>query len=173
MDYTTVQSYFDILKDTYLGFYLKSFHRSIRKQQNQAPKFFLFDTGVTRALLNKSTVPLEKGNYEYGRAFEHFIILELMRLNSYYEKHLKFSYLRDSNGQEIDLIIQKPIGEEILVEIKSSDVANQEHGKTLKKFLSLWDRPCTTQLWSNDTKNRKVNGIHYYHWKTALKKIFS
>ena len=48
VDYTTVQTYFDILVDTYLGFYLKSFNRSIRKQQNHAPKFFLFDTGITR-----------------------------------------------------------------------------------------------------------------------------
>ncbi len=173
VDYTTVQSYFDILTDTYLGFYLKSFHRSVRKQQNQAPKFFLFDTGVTRALLNKTKMPLEKGNYEYGRAFEQFIILELMRLNSYYEKNLKFSYLRDSNGQEIDLIIQKPSGEEILVEIKSSDIVNQEHGKTLRKMTAVWNLPCTAQLWSNDPKNRKTNGIHYYHWKTALKKVLS
>ena len=173
VDYTTVQSYFDILIDTYLGFYLKSFNRSVRKQQNQAPKFFLFDTGVTRALLNKSKIPLEKGNYEYGRAFEHFIILELIRLNSYYEANLKFFYLRDSSGQEIDLIIQKPDGKEILVEIKSSDVVLKEHGKTLRKFTTLWDRPCTAQIWSNDTKNRKSGGIHYYYWKTALKKILS
>lgn len=173
IDYTTVQSYFDILIDTYLGFYLKSFNRSVRKQQNQAPKFFLFDTGITRALLNKSKIPLEKGNYEYGRAFEHFIILELIRLNSYYETNLKLSYLRDSSGQEVDLIIQKPDGQEILVEIKSSDIVRKEHGKTLKKFITLWDRPCTAQIWSNDTKNRKAGGIHYYYWKTALKKIFS
>ena len=73
VDYTTVQTYFDILVDTYLGFYLKGFSRSIRKQQNQAPKFFLFDVGVTRALFRQSQSPLRKGSYEYGVAFEHFI----------------------------------------------------------------------------------------------------
>ena len=172
VDYTTVQSYFDILTDTYLGFYLNSFHRSVRKQQNKAPKFFLFDTGIVRALLNKTKIPLKKGNYEYGSAFEHFIILELIRLNSYYEANLKFSYLRDSNGQEIDLIIQKPSGEEILVEIKSTDIIRREHGKVLRKMMTLWDRSCTAQIWSNDTKNRKVDNIYCYHWKTALKKVF-
>ena len=173
VDYTTVQTYFDILIDTYLGFYLKSFHRSIRKQQNQAPKFFLFDTGIVRAILNQSKTPLKKGSFEYGKSFEHFIILELIRLNIYYEKNLRISYLRDKNGQEIDLIIQKPTGEEILVEIKSSDISHKEQVKVLKKFSSLWDRPCTAQLWSNDTKNRTVDGICYYYWKTALKKIIS
>ena len=172
VDYTTVQTYFDILVDTYLGFYLKGFSRSIRKQQNQAPKFFLFDVGVTRALFRQSQSPLRKGSYEYGVAFEHFIFLEVFRLNSYYEKNFQISYLRDKDNNEIDMIIQKPTGEEILIEIKSSDRSHREQGKALEKFLSLWDRPCTAQVWSNDPKNRKIGPVRYYHWKTALRRIF-
>ena len=172
VDYTTVQTYFDILVDTYLGFYLKSFNRSIRKQQNQAPKFFLFDVGVTRALLKQSQRSPQKGSYEYGSTFEQFIILELIRLNSYYEKNFQIFYLKDKDGNEIDIIIQKPTGEETLVEIKPSDRSHEGQGKTLEKFLGLWDRPCTAQIWSNDPKNRKVGPVKHYHWKTALKQIF-
>lgn len=172
VDYTTVQTYFDILVDTYLGFYLKGFNRSIRKQQNQAPKFFLFDVGITRALLRQSQNLPQKSSYEYGTAFEHFIVLELFRLNSYYEKNFYISYLKDKDGNEIDIIIQKPTGEEILVEIKSSDRSQREHGRVLEKFLTLWDRPCTAQVWSNDPKNRKIGPVRHYHWKTALRRIF-
>lgn len=172
VDYTTVQNYFDILVDTYLGFYLPGFDRSIRKQQNQAPKFFLFDVGIKHALLKQSQRTPQKGTYEYGLAFEHFIILELIRLNSYYEKNFQISYLKDKDGNEIDIIIQKPTGEEILVEVKSSDRTHRSYGKTLEKFLQIWDRPCTAQVWSNDPKNRKMDRISHYHWKTALKKIF-
>ena len=173
VDFTTVQNYFDILSDTYLGFYLNGFHRSIRKQINQAPKFFLFDRGIQRALLKTAHIPLEKRSYEYGKAFEHFIITELFCLNAYYETKFSFSYLRDKNGNEIDLIIQKPSGEEVLVEIKSSSHTKKEDGRVLEKFYKIWDRPCTTQVWSNDPKNRKVGSVFHYHWKTALKKIFT
>ena len=172
VDYKTVQNYFDILEETHLGFYLKSFNRSIRKQQNKADKFFLFDTGVSRALLKKTQIPLEKRSFEYGSAFEHFIILELFRLNSYYEKQMSFYYLRDKNGNEIDLIIQMPDGKEILVEIKSSQETNREQAKLLEKFKKNWDCPCDVQLWSNDLKNRKAGEVCYYHWQTALKKLF-
>ncbi|MDE0119985.1 MAG: ATP-binding protein [Bdellovibrionales bacterium] len=172
VDYKTVQNYFDILEDTHLGFYLKSFNRSIRKQQNKAPKFFLFDTGVCRALLKKSQISLENSSFEYGSSFEHFIILELFRLNAYREKLLSISYLRDKNSNEIDLVIQTPKGEEILVEIKFSNRTTKEQGKTLEKFKKDWDRPCTTQLWSNDPKNRKIGEVRHYHWKTALRKLF-
>ena len=171
VDYSTVQSYFDILCDTYLGFYLNSFHRSIRKQQNKAPKFFLFDTGIKRAIQGQSEIPLTPQNYEYGYIFEHFIILEFIRLNHYYETQYEISYLRDKEGNEIDLVIQKPTGEEVLVEIKSTDQTIPEYGKTLEKFLLLWDRPCKAEIWSNDRKNRKVGKVHHYHWKTALQKI--
>ena len=172
VDYKTVQNYFDILEETHLGFYLKSFNRSIRKQQNKADKFFLFDTGVCRALLRKSQIPLEKRSFEYGSAFEHFIILELFRLNSYYEKQMSFYYLRDKNSNEIDLIVQKPDGREILVEIKSSNQTDREQAKLLEKFKRSWDQPCEAQLWSNDLKNRKTGEVYHYHWQTALRKLF-
>ena len=172
VDYTTVQNYFNILSDTYLGFYLYSFNRSIRKQIHQAPKFFLFDIGVQRTLLRKAQIPLEPKSYEYGLAFEHFVILELFRLNAYYTARFNFSYLRDKNGREVDIIIQKPSGEEILIEIKSTTRTQKEDGKVLEKFLEIWDRPCQAQVWSNDPKNRKINSIVHYHWKTALTKIF-
>ncbi|MCZ0931590.1 MAG: AAA family ATPase [Oligoflexia bacterium] len=172
VDYTTVQNYFDILIDTYLGFYLRGFNRSFRKQINQAPKFYLFDLGIQRALLNKTQIPLTSGSYEYGQVFEHFIILELIRLKAYYEANFKFYYLRDKDGNEIDVIIQTPAGEEILVEIKSALVTNKSHGKVLEKFLPFWDRPCSLQIWSQDEKNRKIGTVQHYHWKTALKKLF-
>jgi predicted AAA+ superfamily ATPase len=41
VDIKTVQSYFEILEDTLLGFMLEPYHRSVRKRQRQAPKFYL------------------------------------------------------------------------------------------------------------------------------------
>ena len=49
-DTKTVQSYYQILEDTLLGFLLEPYHKSIRKQQRQNPKFYFFDSGVKRAL---------------------------------------------------------------------------------------------------------------------------
>ena len=174
VDYTSIKNYFDILSDTYLGFYLNGFTRSFRKQIHKAPKFYLFDCGVGRALSGKAHIPLVPKSYEYELAFEHFIITELFRLNAYYESQFAFSYLRDKNGNEIDIIIKKPEGREILVEIKSSQVTQKEDGKVLKKYLHLWDSSSVeAQVWSNDLKNRKINNVFHYHWKTGLQKLFS
>jgi predicted AAA+ superfamily ATPase len=58
VDEKTVKTYIDILADTLIGFYLPPFHRSIRKRQRIAPKFYLMDTGVKRALGAGFGIPL-------------------------------------------------------------------------------------------------------------------
>lgn len=58
VDEKKVKSYFEILDDTLIGFLLESYHGSLRKQIGQAPKFYFFDTGVTRALAKRLTIDL-------------------------------------------------------------------------------------------------------------------
>ena len=53
VDNKTVQSYFQILEDTLIAHIIEPYHRSVRKRQNQAPRFYLFDTGVVRAITKK------------------------------------------------------------------------------------------------------------------------
>jgi uncharacterized protein len=76
-DHKTVQTYFQILEDTLLGFHLEPYHSSIRKRQRQAPKFCLFDPGIVRALSGTLNMELVPGTYAFGKAFEHFVLLEI------------------------------------------------------------------------------------------------
>ena len=47
---TTVQNYFEILVDTLLGYWLQSWKLKPGNKQVAHPKFYLFDSGVARAL---------------------------------------------------------------------------------------------------------------------------
>ena len=82
-DPKTVVSYFSILEDTLVGFLLPPFQRSIRKQQRTNPKFYYFDTGIKRALERTLEVPLCPATYEYGKAFEHFLVTQIVHLARY------------------------------------------------------------------------------------------
>ncbi len=115
-----VARYFEVLEDTLLGFWLPPFTRSARKRTMQASKFYLFDPGVKKALERSLSVPVLPGSLEWGRAFEHNFILECMRLNSYYKRDAKLSYLRTNEGAEIDLVIEIPGRGPLCIEIKSS-----------------------------------------------------
>ena len=89
---TTIKTYFDILEDTYIGVRLPAYGRSVRKQQTQAPKFYLFDVGVAGALV-KRRIPEERGE-QFGRAFEHFIFTEIAAHASYRELDYDINYWR-------------------------------------------------------------------------------
>ena len=172
-DAKTVKAYFDVLTDTLIGSFLPSFHRSVRKLQRQAPKFYLFDTGVRRALDITAPVRLVEGSYEYGNAFEHFVILEFIRLNSYLERGFRFSYLRTKDDAEIDLIIERPGLSDLLIEIKSSPRVDAKHAIKLSAFAKAWGAPAEALLLSRDPNELLIEGVRCLPWNQALGEIFS
>ena len=172
VDYKTIINYFTLLEDTLLGFFLPPFHRSIRKQQRQSPKFYLFDLGVKKALERTLNLDIVQHTYTFGETFEHEVIRECICLNAYLKKEYKFSYLRTKDGAELDLIVQRPGQKDLLVEIKSTSLIKENHLKHIKHLQKDWDRPCEAQVWSLDQHTKKIHHIECVFWKDALKQLF-
>lgn len=170
VDVKTVQSYFQILEDTLLGYILEPSHLSVRKRQRRAPKFYFFDTGVCRALARDLTVPLRENTYAYGRAFEHFIVTELFRRNEYLHTDFRFSHLRTRDGVEADVVIERPGRKTVLVEIKSSASVCEQDVKALRRLYP--DMPAAEGIClSRDKKAHAAGGIRMLHWEDGLEEI--
>jgi predicted AAA+ superfamily ATPase len=170
VDIKTVQSYFEILEDTLLGFMLEPYHQSVRKRQRQAPKFYLFDTGVRRALDRTLTIELKPGTYAYGKAFEHMVITEAIRLNEYQQKDFRFFYLRTKDDAEIDLIVERPGISTALVEIKSAQRIDERDARSLDKFAA--DMPKSEAfILSTDPMAKRIGNIKAFPWQQGLKEI--
>ena len=140
-DPKTVITYFSILEDTLVGFLLPAFHRSVRKQQRSNPKFHFFDTGVKRALDRTLDLPLNAGTYEYGKAFEHFVLTQIVHLSQYRYPDWKVSYLRTGAGVEIDLVIERPGLPTALIEIKSAERVDERDVRHLTRFTGDFPEP--------------------------------
>lgn len=134
VDDKTVKDYFSILEDTLLGFFLPSFHHSFRKRLQVKPKFYFFDTGVVRALTRQLSIPLTPQTSAYGEVFEHFIILECIKLASYHRSEFRFSYLRTKDEVEVDLVVERPGQPLLLIEIKSNPAVQSTD---LRRFVRL------------------------------------
>jgi predicted AAA+ superfamily ATPase len=116
----TVKEYYKILEDTFLGFFLLPYARSIRKKMVKHPKFYFFDHGMVSTLTNRLRVDLHESSYEFGKAFEHFVILEIIKLNHYHRLDLDLSFYRTEGGAEVDCVIETPAGKTIALELKST-----------------------------------------------------
>jgi predicted AAA+ superfamily ATPase len=172
VDDKTVKNYFSILSDTYLGFLLPPFHRSVRKRQRESPKFYFFDLGVKRAIERALTTDVNGSSYAFGEAFETWIIQECYRLNEYFKRDFRLSYLRTQADVEIDLIMERPGRPDLLVEIKSSDFIREDDVKSLARLATAWDRPYDVQLWSQDTQEKTILGVKCLPWRNGLEQTF-
>ena len=121
-------------------------------------------TGVKRALDRTLNVPLNEGTYVLGEAFEHFIIIELIRLSRYRENDWTFSYLRTMDDAEIDLVIERPRQERALVEIKSSVKITDHDVATLNRFAKDL-MPAQQFCLSRDLNPKKIGSVECLPWQ--------
>lgn len=172
VDDKTVKKYYNILEDTLIGFFLEAFQHSVRKRLNSKPKFYFFDTGVVKSLTRMLTIPTVPKTTLYGDAFEHFIILECIKLSSYYNNDYRFSYLMTKDDVEIDLVIERPGRPLLLIEIKSNDNVTRE---SISSFINLtndfgeYEAVCL----SNDPFTKIIENVKVFPWQEGIKKYFT
>ena len=125
----TVKSYFEILTDTLFGYVIPAYAKVVKRRLIQAPKFYLFDVGITNYLRHRSH--LQQGSPEYGQAFEHLVIQELVAYLGYQQRLDELSYWRTGSGIEVDAVLGDA---KVAVEIKSATEINSNHLKGLRSF---------------------------------------
>jgi predicted AAA+ superfamily ATPase len=167
IDYRTVANYFEVLTDTLVGYMIPSFKHTQKRRSLQAPKFYYFDVGIANYLRNRRNI--QPGSIDFGHAFEHFIIQELIAYFGYNEKEEQLSYWRTSSGYEVDAIIGAG---RIAIEIKSTEEIQSRHIKGLKAFQE--DFPdCRLIAVSFDSRPRIANNVEIYPATEFLKKLWN
>jgi predicted AAA+ superfamily ATPase len=173
VSHQTVKSFFQILEDTLIGFYLQPFNRSIRKQQRESPKFYFFDIGLKRALARELKVELRPSSSDFGKTFEHFIVLEIYRTCEYLKNDFRLSFLRTKDDAEIDLVIERPGKADLLLEIKSTKRVSEEDVRTVARFKKEWDRKSVdVAVWSLDPLSKVINGVDCVYWQQGFAELF-
>jgi uncharacterized protein len=166
----TVQSYFEILEDTLLGFHLDAFHFSLRKRLKTAPKFYLFDTGVVRALARHLSIPVVSQTSYYGELFESFVMNEVFRKIQYEKLAYKMCYLQTAGGVEVDLVLDRPGKPIALIEIKSAQNVRPDHVAQLNTISKLFPK-ADVYCFSLDNTAKKYDSVLVVHWQEGLKII--
>ncbi|MES2614770.1 MAG: AAA family ATPase [Bdellovibrionota bacterium] len=170
VDDKTVYSYFQILEDTLIGFYLEPFHTSLRKRVSQKPKFYFFDCGITRALARMLSTPLNPSTSYYGDCFEQFVVCEILKICSYFYPDYKFSYLKTKDDLEVDFIVERPMDKTLFIEIKSTSSIRDKDVSTLKSLIKDFSNAEFICL-SNDKATKKIEEVMCYFWMDGIQKF--
>lgn len=125
----TVVNYFQILKDTMLGFELSPFRDSVKRKAAGSSKFYLGDMGVVRFLRRLGKIV--PASADYGSFFEHFIFLELRAYLDYFEPQTEIGVWRLEKGEsEVDFVVGKRWG----IEVKATEQVLPRHLDGLRKL---------------------------------------
>jgi predicted AAA+ superfamily ATPase len=167
IDYRTVKEYFEILVDTLVGYMIPCFTHTKKRRSLQAPKFYYFDVGIANYLRNRRNIQL--GSADFGHAFEHFIIQELIAYLGYNEKEEQLTYWRTITGYEIDAIIGAG---RVAIEIKATEEVQHRHIRSLKAFKEEFP-DCRLIAVSFDFRSRITNGVEIFPVNEFLQKLWN
>lgn len=118
---TTIREYFQILKDTMLGYDLAPWGKGEKRKAVARHKFYFFDNGVAQRLQNRKD--LAAHTPEYGDAFEAFIFHEIKSWLDYRNSLGALSFWRTSTGLEVDYILDDAIAIEVKASARVPDSA--------------------------------------------------
>ncbi len=163
----TLKTYVEILRDTLIGFSLPGFTKTKKRKAISREKHYLFDLGITNTLSQQGVI--KKGSESFGKAFEHFIILEVRDFLSYSRKFFPMFYWRSSSKMEVDLVV----GSKVAIEIKSTKLIQDKHLKGLRalKEEGLIKKYFAVSL--DEEERITSEKINILPWKVFLQKLWN
>ena len=127
----TCKTWLSILENSRIIYLLRPWFRNTAKRLIKSPKIYFTDTGLLAYLLKYPDAQTLRAGPAMGAIFENMIVMEFLKnkINSSLASDLYF--YRDSNGVEIDLLIDN--GPSVsLYEIKASKTLRHEMTRGLK-----------------------------------------
>ena len=153
IDAKTVKEYFTILEETLVGYMIPAFTKTMKRRVNQSPKFYYFDVAIQNYLLHRHN--MQPGSDDFGHAFEHLMIEELIAYIGYNDIEKRLSYWHTYDGYEVDAVLGDA---EVAIEFKSSSEVQSKHLKGLKAFSE--EHPeARLIIVSMDVAPRLFNGV--------------
>ena len=140
----TCKTWLSILENSRIVYLLRPWFRNTSKRLIKSPKIYFTDTGLLAYLLKYPNARTLLAGPAMGSIFENMIIMEILKGKTNKQLVSDLYFYRDSNGVEIDLVIDE--GRRLsLYEIKASKTIRSDMtrslkqadfpGKSVKKFL--------------------------------------
>ncbi|MCL2722691.1 MAG: ATP-binding protein [Treponema sp.] len=127
----TCKTWLSILENSRIIYLLRPWFRNTAKRLIKSPKIYFTDTGLLAYLLKYPDAQTLQAGPAMGAIFENMIIMEFLKKKINMRLNSDLYFYRDSNGVEIDLVIDEGLSV-LLYEIKASKTLRSEMTKSIK-----------------------------------------
>lgn len=167
-----INGWISVLETCFIIHLLPPYSKSFSKRVSRSPKLYFYDTGVAAFLLGiKSEEALEKSFFR-GALFENFVINEVMKYNNNQQQKCDFYFWRDSDKNEIDLVVERSAMDVVPIEIKFGQNVPQH---SLGSLVSWQKEVCAQNVvepqayivsGAEDDQKRGLGGV--YSWRNIF-----
>lgn len=130
----TTKAWLSLLESSYIIYLLQPYYRNFNKRIIKSPKLYFYDTGVASSLLRITDSTMLSNHYLYGALFENLVITEIIKSQVHSGKRPSVYYWRESNGMEIDCIIERGGNRIDALEIKAGQTFSADYLRNLRHF---------------------------------------
>ncbi len=130
----TAKAWLSLLEASFIIYQIQPYYKNFSKRLIKSPKLYFYDTGVACSLLKLTDPEMINTHYLYGSLFENLVISEILKNQCHSGKRPSVYYWRESNGVEIDCIIEQGNNEILALEIKGGQTFTKDYMKNLQNF---------------------------------------
>lgn len=102
----TAKRWLQVLEKSDVIFFLRPYSNNLLKRTVKTPKMYFFDTGLVAYLTRYSSPEILANGAINGAILENFVVSELLKSYHNNAKECLLCYYRDSNSNEIDMVIE-------------------------------------------------------------------
>ena len=168
----TIASWLSVLQASYIITLLPPYYANAGKRLIKSPKLYFNDTGLACALLDIESVEQLGRDKMRGALLENFVVSEAIKQRFNYGKPSNAYFYRDSNGNEIDLLLKQPAGL-CGIEVKSSMTYHACFEKSLRHLGEWVNEPIVSRavVYAGSFENRKagIKILNYSHLGEILR----
>ncbi len=167
VDGKTVREYYQILVDTLLGTWVLPFKRRQDRQVIlKAAKFYLFDVGVAGDRTGRRLA--QTRGEAFGRALEHFVLMELLAHAAYSGLDYPVRFWRTKSGLEVDFVLGDG---QVAIEVKGTPLVDPRELRSLAAFQESYG-PRQAILVCNEQRERLQGSVRVLPVATFLDQLW-
>ena len=131
-----VTTYLHLLERVFLLRRLPVYSRNLGTRVTAHPKVHVTDSGLATALARLDENSVGR-HIHFGHLLESFVVAEVAKQIGWSHSICDLSYFRDTNGNEVDLVLERNDGKIVAIEVKAGVSVDQSDAKGLRRLRDV------------------------------------